>query len=106
MIESPERIKDCDKLVGHILSMQYRPAQVNKAWKFAQRYFQLGYDLGMRKARAKQQHLTHGSMAPGASAPSAQICPSCKGEKTFYSLSKNAYELCGGCGGSGKLYTA
>lgn len=58
MIESPERIKDCDKLVGHILSMQYRPAQVNKAWKFAQRYFQLGYDLGMRKARAKQQHLT------------------------------------------------
>ena len=68
MIESPERIKDCDKLVGHILSMQYRPAQVNKAWKFAQRYFQLGYDLGMRKARAKAQLTTNGLVAPATSA--------------------------------------
>jgi len=30
------------------------------------------------------------------------VCPSCRGEKTFYSASKNCYELCGGCGGSGK----
>jgi hypothetical protein len=30
-----------------------------------------------------------------------KACPSCRGEKVFYSASKRCYELCGGCGGTG-----
>lgn len=54
---SPERLKDCDKLVGHILSMKYRPAQVDKAVQFMERYFQLGFNLGKSKAEINNKCL-------------------------------------------------
>ena len=53
-------------------------------------------------------HTTNGSMASGASAPSAQICPNCNGSgvSCAHVNDRAPNAACSACGGSGKLHTA
>ena len=56
----------------------------------------------------KTHQPTNGSMASGASAPSAQICPACKGQgfSLAFGHKRNHQVKCSCCSGSGKLHTA